>query len=343
MSAPDPGRRWSTRRHVVIGLLALAVLLGGFGTWAAMARITGAVIASGRVEVDQNRQVIQHPDGGVVEEIAVTEGATVAAGDLLIRLDASDLASELAVVEGQLFEILARRARYEAERDGAEEITFDPLLTEAEDPRAAELMEGQARLFTARLESAASQKDQLGKRRDQILSQIEGIEAQEEALITQLAPDHLALPLGDLARDVERAAGPHEGHVVGGRRGGFGQGQADGGKAVVEMGGAHGRVLSGMACRADASAGGRVGRDPPRPSPGDGAREEAAGRAVPVRAGPGYSPSGAAPVTPATPVCRVPARGPRPAPALSFRGRPGRSSPTAASSGRRWGSARRCG
>ena len=180
-------RRWSIRGPVALGVIALFLLLGGFGTWAVMAEITGAIIASGRIEVDQNRQVIQHPDGGVVESIEVDEGGVVEAGDLLIRLDASDLASELAVVEGQLYEIMARRGRFEAERDGLAEVRFDPLLTSAEDPRAAELMDGQDRLFTARAETAESQKSQLQKRRDQTLAQIEGIRAQEVALATQLA------------------------------------------------------------------------------------------------------------------------------------------------------------
>ena len=185
MTNEDGVRRWSVRGQMTLGLFGLFLLLGGFGTWAVMAEITGAVIASGRIEVDQNRQVIQHPDGGIVAAISVDEGQSVAEGEMLIQLDSSDLHSELAVVEGQLFEILARRGRFEAERDGANEITFDPVLTTAGDDRARALMAGQERLFLARAETVASQKAQLGKRRDQILSQIEGIQEQQEALETQ--------------------------------------------------------------------------------------------------------------------------------------------------------------
>jgi HlyD family secretion protein len=162
------------------------VLVGGFGTWAVLSQITGAGIASGRVEVDQNRQIVQHPDGGVVSEILVKEGDTVALGDLLIRLDPEELQSELAVVEGQLFEVLARRARFEAERDGADALRFDPLIAESDNPVAAELMEGQERLFEARLESAQAETDQLSKRRDQISDQIVGIEAQQASTAEQL-------------------------------------------------------------------------------------------------------------------------------------------------------------
>ena len=97
-----------------IAAIALGLLVGGFGIWSVMANISGAIIAAGQVEVDQNRQVVQHPDGGVVERIMIDEGDTVAAGDILIDLDAKLLRSELAIVEGQLFEIMARRGRLQA-------------------------------------------------------------------------------------------------------------------------------------------------------------------------------------------------------------------------------------
>ena len=178
-------RRWSARRHLTIGFLALLVLVGGFGAWSVTAQISGAVISSGQIEVERNRQIIQHPDGGVVEEILVNEGAVVAAGDLLLRLDPATLQSELAVVEGQLFEILARRARLEAERDGATSLTFSPILTDVDTPEARSLMEGQERLFVARLETNQSAIEQLTQQRAQIDSQLSGIAARQSALATQ--------------------------------------------------------------------------------------------------------------------------------------------------------------
>jgi HlyD family secretion protein len=180
---------YSARGPLMLGLLALVMLLGGFGTWAVMARISGAIIAPGQVEVDQNRQVVQHPDGGVVERVAVDEGDYVGAGDLLIQLDAEQLRSELAIVEGHLFEMIARRDRLQAERDDAAEVRFDPWLQEIAGtrPEVAEQMDGQARLFAARSETLSRQAEQLGKRRGQIANQIEGITAQQEALAGQMA------------------------------------------------------------------------------------------------------------------------------------------------------------
>lgn len=177
---------WAARRPLLAGWIAILVLVGGFGTWAILSQITGAVIAMGQIEVDQNRQVVQHLDGGVVAEILVQEGDTVAAGDMLIRLDAEALQSELAVVEGQLLEVLARRARFEAERDGAETLTFNPMLQETANPVSPELMEGQSRLHEARRTTSAQEKEQLARRRDQIGDQIDGIRAQQIATEAQL-------------------------------------------------------------------------------------------------------------------------------------------------------------
>ncbi|WP_226779772.1 HlyD family type I secretion periplasmic adaptor subunit [Oceaniglobus trochenteri] len=181
-------RPWSATRPMVIGLLALLALVGGFGTWATMTQISGAIIASGQIEVERNRQVVQHPDGGVVSEILVDEGDTVAAGDVLVRLDATLLQSDLTTVESQLFELMSRRARLTAERDDKDTIVFDPELLEvaARRPEVLDLVDGQTRLFEARRVSIDQQVQQLNIRRQQIASQITGVTAQQNALTAQL-------------------------------------------------------------------------------------------------------------------------------------------------------------
>jgi HlyD family secretion protein len=189
MTRPPAQRpAWSARGPVLLGCLTLAVLIGGFGSWSVFATIAGAIVAPGQIQVEQNRQIVQHPDGGVVAEIHVTEGQTVAAGDLLLRLDGDPIQSELVIVEGQLYEILARRARLEAERDDAKEMVIPANLTAiaATRPEVAELVDGQLRLFIARRDTLARQREQLEKRHGQILSQNQGIDAQSAAIRTQL-------------------------------------------------------------------------------------------------------------------------------------------------------------
>ena len=181
-------KAYPARRYLILGVLGLLLLVGGFGGWAVMANISGAIVASGQVEVDQNRQIVQHIDGGVVDAIAVKEGDLVKTGDLLIRLDSSVMKSELAIVESQLFEFIARRGRLEAERDGFDIIGFDPELIglTAERPEVQDLVDGQSRLFAARNTSLQKETEQLLKRRAQIATQIGGIQAQQRSLDTQI-------------------------------------------------------------------------------------------------------------------------------------------------------------
>ena len=179
---------FSARRPMVLGLLGVLILLGGFGTWSVTAEISGAIIAPGQIQVERNRQVVQHPDGGVVAEVLVQEGDTVAADTILLTLDDTSLSSELAVIESQLWEVLARRARLEVESAARDTLSFDPELEEeaARNPEAQDLMLGQAALFEARRDTINQQIEQLGRRQDQIKSQIDGTEAQLEGLSRQL-------------------------------------------------------------------------------------------------------------------------------------------------------------
>lgn len=179
---------FSARGPVLIGSLTIALLVGTTVLWGLNTDIEGAIVAPGQIQVESNRQIVQHPDGGVVAAIAVTEGQTIKAGDLLLSFDGSLLASELAIVEGQLFETRARRARLEAERDDAPAVTVPADLAETAATRAdvAEQVEGQLRLFDARRDTIARQTEQLSRRKEQTAAQIDGIDAQTGALQTQL-------------------------------------------------------------------------------------------------------------------------------------------------------------
>lgn len=177
-------RTWKASIPLGVGFSALAILVGVLGVWSVKARIAGAVVSRGMIQVESNRQVIQHPQGGVVGEILAKDGDQVQANDILIRLDDTLLRAELTIIERQLAEIRARRARLEAERDGANDIIMPDNLQEwSADKRA--MIEGQQRLFVARLESLSQEDDQLAEQITQARNQINGTEAQLTALKRQ--------------------------------------------------------------------------------------------------------------------------------------------------------------
>ncbi|SIO25150.1 membrane fusion protein PrsE [Rhodovulum sp. ES.010] len=178
----------SARLPLVVGAVAILLLVGGLGVWSIATNIAGAVVATGTVKVESERQVVQHPDGGVVGEILAKDGDEVKAGDVLLRLDGTFLRSELAIVERQLFEIEVRKARLMAERDGVETLDigevsgFDNL-----DPDWIRgQIEGQKSLFVARRAALAQELEQIDEQKTQIENQIEGSKAQIAALEKQL-------------------------------------------------------------------------------------------------------------------------------------------------------------
>lgn len=187
---PDKGpqRQWAVTLPASIGFLALVLLVGGLGIWSTQTRLSGAVVATGVIEVETNRQVVQHPEGGVVGEILVRNGDMVDAGQLLLRFDDTFLLSELAIVENQLFELYARKARLIAESTNTSElVTPDKLQALATTHEAvARQLEGQVLLFNARKETQSNEIGQLTEQVAQIQSQTAGTEAQLISLRRQL-------------------------------------------------------------------------------------------------------------------------------------------------------------
>ena len=88
-------------RYLLLAGAVVIVLLVGAGGWAATAQIKGAVIATGVFKVQSFSKSVQHLEGGLIQEILVRDGDRVVAGDILIRLDQSDVESQIRGQESQ--------------------------------------------------------------------------------------------------------------------------------------------------------------------------------------------------------------------------------------------------
>jgi HlyD family secretion protein len=152
------------------------------GGWAATTQIAGALIAQGSVVVDSNVKKVQHPTGGVVGKLNVQDGDRVKAGDILVQLDDTITRANLAIVTKGLDELAARKSRLEAERDGAETVTFPRmLLAHAEEAPVAIAIANERKLFELRRNARLGQKAQLRQRITQLQDEISGVNAQQEA------------------------------------------------------------------------------------------------------------------------------------------------------------------
>lgn len=179
--------RASIKRHLAGGLAAIALLCGGVGGWAATAEIAGAVIAPGSLVVESNVKKVQHPTGGIVDQLEVREGQSVKAGDVLMRLDGTQVRAQLQIITNSLDELFTRRARLEAEREGAETIgSPTEVRSGSAGDEVSRLLAGEQKLFASRREWRDGQKKQLRERIVQFRQQAEGLLAQSAAKESEL-------------------------------------------------------------------------------------------------------------------------------------------------------------
>jgi HlyD family secretion protein len=174
----------SIQRYTVVGMIMFGVVTFGIGGWAATSQLSGAVIAQGVVVVDSNVKKVQHATGGIVSELRVREGDRVNAGDILIRLDETQTLANATILTKSLDELLARQARLEAERDGADQISFPrALLDRTKDGKsdAGRAIAAEAKLFDLRRQARSGQKAQLKERSAQLQEEIKGYSGQVEA------------------------------------------------------------------------------------------------------------------------------------------------------------------
>ena len=181
------------RGYAFTGLLVIALFVGGFGTWAAIAPLASAAVATGVVKVETNRKVLQHLEGGVISEILVRDGDAVQAGQALVRMDDVDSRADRDSLLEQLDSLRALEARLIAQRDGRADIDFPAELIASQDSAVTEVLEGQRRIFSDQQDLVRSQKLVLLQRIAQFetqlplaLSQVAASREIGEALVQQL-------------------------------------------------------------------------------------------------------------------------------------------------------------
>lgn len=179
----------ATGSAIRTGCLALALLIAGFFSWAGFVPISGAVVAAGQIDVEKSRQVIQHPDGGRIAAILVTEGQEVRAGQGLVRLDSHADEAALSLTESQLARVLAEKGRLLAERDSTQTMAFVPALAGliARHPDLFALVREQEALFQSRRDSLATEAATLAAQEREVVTEIAGLTIQAAANGRQLA------------------------------------------------------------------------------------------------------------------------------------------------------------
>lgn len=171
----------SPKPVALAGYALIFLTFGVLGSWAAVAKLDSAVVAPGTISLEGNRRVVQHFEGGIVDEILVAEADAVNEGDVLLRLNAVEARSNLEVLSTRLDVSRMIEARLLAERKLAAEVVFPADLVSGDNQIVASVKADQSDLFREGRSILKSQEDILRARMDQIEVQIEGLELQKSA------------------------------------------------------------------------------------------------------------------------------------------------------------------
>jgi HlyD family type I secretion membrane fusion protein len=172
------------KRELRIGGIIAGVFFIGFLGWAAITPLDAGAYASGVIAVSGNRQSVQHREGGVVSAIHVQEGQSVAKGQVLVEISAGELRANERATAGEVYTLLAQRARLTAERTRAAGVVTPvefAKLTGEDRALAEDALSLQRAQFTARRQGLSAQRGVLGQRANQLAEQSTGYSRQLES------------------------------------------------------------------------------------------------------------------------------------------------------------------
>lgn len=178
----------SPRREMILGGIIIALFFGLFLGWAAIAPLASGAYAPGEVAVTGNRQAVQHREGGTVTALHVAEGDRVQQGDILAELSTGELVAAERGMAGQVYALMAQRARLIAERDRLTTIPAPPEfagLSPENRALADEALRLQRLQYGARSAGRSTEVGVLRQRIGQLEERIGGVRRQIESNIEQ--------------------------------------------------------------------------------------------------------------------------------------------------------------
>ncbi|MBV7407667.1 HlyD family type I secretion periplasmic adaptor subunit [Maritimibacter sp. DP1N21-5] len=138
----------SILKHLIAGIVMIAVAFGGFGYWAFSAPLAAAIMAPGSFVATGRNKMVQHLEGGIIAEMHVAEGDKVRAGAPLLRLDETTALANQRALFLRRVRLEAIEARILSEYDAKPELVFPKWLEDARsDPEIATMLDSQALSF----------------------------------------------------------------------------------------------------------------------------------------------------------------------------------------------------
>ena len=163
----------TSRSYIELGIVGMILIVSIVTFVLFGVELDSAAIAKGRVNVEGNRKLIEHLEGGIVENVLIKEGQTVKAGEQLIQLSANSIQTQVTQLEFRLLSIQAQRERLESERQNRETLNFSEALKNKVEqyPNLIGILETQKLLFLSRSELHNSEQAVLKARFQRVESQ----------------------------------------------------------------------------------------------------------------------------------------------------------------------------
>ncbi|MDF1791012.1 MAG: HlyD family type I secretion periplasmic adaptor subunit [Thalassobaculaceae bacterium] len=206
----------SSPRLIRLTILLLAVAVAGAIAWAATARLDQVARADGKVIPSTNVSVLQHLEGGIIEQVMVRPGDIVEPGQTIVRMSGTGAGSELRQLRSRGASLAMRLERLYAQIQHREpdfapwQATYPDLTKEQTQLLAASLATRKDRmqLFDEQLKDQNIQLATLLSQRGTIEESIKLIE-EEEKLRKELLDKGLTRRFTylDVLRDLNRTRG----------------------------------------------------------------------------------------------------------------------------------------
>jgi HlyD family secretion protein len=174
----------SINRLIVIGFVLLVACFGGFGVWSFRAPLAAAVIAQGSFVATGRNKIVQHLEGGIIQEIQVVEGQSVKAGQVMMTLDQTSAEANERELFIRKIRLQAMSERLNAEYGEAQRLEFSTNLIEAsDDTEVMSILDGQKITFDLSRKTLLNDIALLERNMEALRIRSSGFEAQLDSMV----------------------------------------------------------------------------------------------------------------------------------------------------------------
>lgn len=161
-------------------ILMISITVISFIGWSGFTNINEVARAPGEVVPQGAQQVVQHLEGGIVDEINVEEGKLVNAGDVLMRLSGTGFNEDLGQIEERQLYLTLQQERLKAFIDGKK-----PDFTKFQSATDEQIM-NQKRMYQSMLDARESERNIVREQINQKQNTIKALQSRQATISENL-------------------------------------------------------------------------------------------------------------------------------------------------------------